>query len=176
MATRYDINDNAIGNGTWHVPYEIFDFGTLPISARVEEAITSETVYVTYTRDDTREYVKVRFSDHTCNGVRFGDFIDGRWHDARELVLVKLGFMRIVKTPRFAKHIAFNAASLKKIKSGAIELLPMTYSDLYDSVNIGDSLEGYVGKAVDKDGKPVVITSAVVAEKETAPIITFEMI
>ncbi|MDE7392880.1 MAG: hypothetical protein K2M80_00185 [Muribaculaceae bacterium] len=176
MATRYDINGSAIGDGTWHVDYTIFDFGTLPISARVEEAISSESVYVTYIRDDSHEYVKVRFSNHTCNDIRFCEVIDGRWSDARELVLVKLGFMRIVKTPRYAKHIAFNAASLKKIKSGAIEMLPMTYSDLYDSVNIGDSLESYAGKAVNKDGKPVVITSAVVAEKEIAPIIAYEMI
>lgn len=176
MAQKYDINGMAIGDGTYHVHYDIIDFGDLPISYRVEEAISSESVYVTYIRDDNHEYAKVRFSNHTCNDIRFGEVIDGRWSDARNLVLVKLGFMRIVKTPRYAKHIAFNSASLKKIKSGAIELLPTTFGDLYDSVNIGDSLDGYVGKAVDKGGKPVVIVSKEVTKKEIAPIITFEMI
>ena len=177
MKERYDINGMQIGDGSWHNPHTIFDFGELPVTAHVEKSVATESVYVTYTRTDISDIkAKVRFSNHTCNDIRYGEVIDGNLSEAREHVLVKLGFMRVVKTPRFAKHIAFNSVALKKIKTGAVELLPISIDELYDKVNVGESLEDYFGKAVMKNGQPVVITSKIVGSREIPPVISFEMI
>lgn len=115
---REDINGQLIGGYESETSYHIEDFGDLPIAYDVEKAISTESVYVRYWRTDDRdrEKVTVRFSWHTCNGIRFGLYVDGESKDARNEILYRLGFKKRRIVPIYTTSVGKEFVGKKRIK------------------------------------------------------------
>lgn len=143
MKERYDENDQPIGDGTTHCSYRIEDFGELPVRAIVSESYSTESVYVTYTNLDSHVSVKVRFSSHTCNDVKFGAAIDGNTSDARNEILFRLGFIDRIPVPFFVNHIHTQYVAKKKLH--AYEEADKTIAEII-ALPAGTDISEYRGK------------------------------
>lgn len=154
MKERFDENGNQIGDGATHCTYRIEDFGELPVRAIVSESYSTESVYVTYTNLDTLVTVKVRFSSHICNDVKFGAAIDGNSSDARNEILYRLGFIDRVFVPAFVNHI--NTQYVAKKKLNTYEEADKTIAELI-ALPAGTDISEYRGKLA--KGSTMLITS-----------------
>lgn len=104
---RTDRMGNEIGDGSYHVSYDVFDIpGT---TTRVSPASGSESVYVKYCKDGDEfclDPITVRYSHHDNNAIRFGEQIDGRLGRKSVLdeILYKMGKAKPV-FEEYTRHI-----------------------------------------------------------------------
>ena len=115
MKERYDENGMLIGDGSTHCTYYIEDFGSMPICTIVNESLSSESVYISYVNTETNESVKVRFSSHISNDVKFGAVIDGYSGNVRNEILYRLGFISREFVPHYTNHIHTQYVAKKKL-------------------------------------------------------------
>lgn len=145
MYIREDINGAVIGGYESEASYHVEDFTGYPIEVSVNKASSTESVYVIYKRtDDLSKSATVRFSWHTCNGVMFGDYIDGNNTSiVRNEILYRLGFKQKKFVP-FTKHyICKESVGKKRMKQ--YEMCDKTIEELV-KLPIGTDLSEYVGK------------------------------
>ncbi len=159
---RHDINGTIIGDGEFHCNYEIFDFEGFPITSQVQEAYTTESVYVSYRRTDIlSDSVQVRYSDHICNGIKFGVYVDGRHPEAKKEVLSRLGLLRKVAVPVMSKYVAHRNVTKKTLKQ--YQTTPVTIAKL-EELPEGTDISEYTGKVC--EGTNILIVGNTVAVRQ----------
>lgn len=123
----YDKNDNIIGTGLCHADYNVIDFSEYKnIQTTVSKSDTSESVYVYYRNTDNNTVAIVRFSNHTCNGVEFGDYLDGA---SKDEVLYRLGMKQRKFIPDTRLFIGFE--KVKKADLEKYEEAELTIKEMY---------------------------------------------
>jgi len=75
----------------YNVDYCIEEFENKTISHKVVKSNSTESVYVTYYHGDKE--CKVRFSNHSCNALKFGDVLNGALTSKNE-ILYHLGLVK----------------------------------------------------------------------------------
>ncbi len=143
MRTKEDENGNAIGDGTEHMPYDIENFGGYGIRHIVEEAATSESVYVTYIDTQSGKSAKVRFSGHISNDVKEGLVIDGRGLNVRDEILYRLGHKSKEWCPFIVAYVCKEAVGKKRIAN--FEVGPMTLDEIL-ALPVGTDINECKGK------------------------------
>lgn len=147
-AFRTDRMGNTIGDGSYHVRYDVFDIPNT--HTRVVPSSGTESVYVKYCRDNDElclEPITVRYSNHDNNAVRFGEQIDGRLgrKNALDEVLTRLG----KAAPKFEKRTFHHRNPLRsKVTREELEGIDResipTYEQMLNGRRFPD--EGDVGK------------------------------
>jgi hypothetical protein len=156
---KTDRSGNLIGDGNFHVPYKILDFSEYPqIGFRVDKSSSTESVYVTYYADNGKS-IKVRFSNHENNAVKFGDELDGDFAGELE-VLFHLGFAERVFVPY--TQLVIDSRQIKKSLMKDYEMSDKTMKELY-AMGEGADLSEYQGKLA-KDSNYLILGNTV--EKE----------
>jgi len=143
MKAKSDRQDNPIGNGNYHVSYDLFDFSEFPfIVTTVNESKTTESVYVTYTNNNNGKIITVRFSWHENNATKFGDQLNGNVA-TREEVLYNLGIMNRTFVPDTFLFIEWK--SVKKSDVKIYREAELTLKEMY-ALGAGADISMYTGK------------------------------
>lgn len=149
---RFDKNGHLIGNGDVHADYFIEDMAGFPVKVSIEEASSTESVYVKYTNlDDLEAFLAgdesvvirsatVRFSGHYCNGSHFGVYLTGR--NNRMEILYRLGFAVKSYEECHRPNVRVQAISAKKAKN--MPACPFTIAEL-EARGIGADLSDVQG-------------------------------
>ncbi len=141
---KTDRRGNYIGDGSFHVDYNVTDFSKKypQIKSEVNESDTTESVYVTYRNTDNNKKVTLRFSDHENNAVKWGDQLDGRWTSNDE-ILYHLGLKEREFIPD--KYLSVPYRQIKKKEMKNYEEAPLTIQEIYALGKDAD-LSEYKGK------------------------------
>lgn len=129
---KIDRNGNYIGDGKSHCEYKVLNIEG--VESEVSFSDSTESVYVTY-RANNKSCV-CRFSHHTCNGVKFGDYLNGFCADEYS-IKTKLGFYRVHFEPEFETKLTIesdffnNKIAKKMIENGTVEAAAISIQDLY---------------------------------------------
>lgn len=138
MAAKFDKKDNAIGDGSFHVNYtiEVIEGATSSVS----KSQTTESVYVTYSFGE--KSVTVRFSNHNCNAVTFGDQLNG-YIASREEIMFALGLATRTFTP--VVSLVIEKRQVSKATIANYEEANVTIQEIY-AMGAGADLSSYCGK------------------------------
>lgn len=150
---RVDENGTAIGYGDIHANYVVENMEGLPVRVKVTESSNTESVYVKYYRTDGKSLpilddnyagcVTVRFSQHMCNGVKFGNYILGDLRNGnRNEVLYRLGFISKERVEVKAPFVF--TRNIKKSAAAECEVCPLTMGDL-TALPVGTDISKYNG-------------------------------
>ena len=145
MNALQDKRDNFIGDGTYHVDYEVIDFKKLGydyIKSEVSFSDTTESVYVYYINQKNNEVAVVRFSTHTCNAVKFGIVLE---HAIEEEILYKLGIMKRKRVEDKETRLSITSQQVKKVDAYKYEEAPLTIQEMY-ALGAEADLSQYKGK------------------------------
>lgn len=166
---REDRNGQPIGDGSVHFPYEVVDFSGYPqISHRVSESVGTESVYVTYTNEDTGAKATVRFSGHENNATKFGDQLSGWYNNSpvkqqmENELKYRLGL--VDRKYIYAKSIPTRSVSNKELAAGTYPEADKTIQELYE-LPVGTDLAQYKGKLA--KGSRYLITGGKVKENRS---------
>lgn len=151
---RFDKHGNMIGDGSYHCEYSVFDIDGVGVNVSFSES--SESVYVTYSYGDKR--CIVRFSNHLCNSVSFGDYLDGNMAYMNE-IRYRLGLCGREFVPD--TRLWIESRNVKKIEACNYDECDKTIQELY-AMGSGASLSEYVGKLA--KGSRLLIIGDVVTE------------
>lgn len=177
---RYDREGYLIGNGDYHVDYYIEDMANYPVDIQVQKSSSTESVYVHYRnredfeqalRDDFETDIRVatvRFSHHTCNGLRFGHYLPGDSSNNRIEILYRLGFAVRNVEEVYSPYI--HIAPIAKKKAAQMELCPFTLAELR-SRGTGADLSDVKGTVISQsNGHCYIILDAVVGQSVTKKV------
>jgi hypothetical protein len=140
---KTDKNDNYIGDGSYHVSYDVVDLSDYPqVSVDVNKSSTTESVYVKYNNNDNLQSITVRFSNHENNAVKFGDQLDGNIATKNE-ILYRLGLMGKEFIPETFLFIPTRQVS--KIDAPKYKEADLTIQEMYN-LGEGADLSKYKGK------------------------------
>lgn len=140
---KTDKNGNYIGDGKYHVDFNVIDFSEYPqIKTSVSKSNTTESVYVTYRNNDNLESVTARFSNHENNAVKFGYELNGYLTNKNE-ILYRLGFKKRVFVPNKKKFIYSRMVAYKDLDK--YQEADITIKEMYD-LGENASLKEYKGK------------------------------
>lgn len=155
MAT--DRFGNTIGDV--NVDYRIEDLSaySTEIRTKVQKSNSTESVYVYYILGD--KMAVVRFSSHSCNGVEFGNYIDGNTYPIDE-ILYRLGLVKRVFIPNTYLSIYTQQVAKKKIAS--YEMADITIQEMY-AMGEGADLSAYKGK-IAKDSNYLILGDTITRE------------
>lgn len=129
VVTYKDKEGNYIGDGTYNVPYEVFDFSQYPqIESSVSMSDTTESVYVYYTNNENNERVTCRFSNHVNNAVKFGYQLNGYTASKNE-ILYRLGLMGRRFIPN--TYLTFDKRQVKKVDLPKYQESNLTIQEIY---------------------------------------------
>lgn len=124
---KTDKAGNYIGDGTYHSSFNVIDLSQYGVTSHVEKSSTTESVYVYYYLG--QEKVTVRYSDHECNAIKFGDVLDGNILNVDELMF-RLGLKKRIFIPLVRKYI--DTRKVKKSEIGTkFEVSDVTIQELY---------------------------------------------
>lgn len=127
---KQDRSGNYIGDGSYHVDFNVFDFKEYPqISTNVSKSSTTESVYVTYRNENDDNSITLRFSTHENNAVKFGDQLNG-YIASRDEVLAHLGLKKRIFIPK--KYLRIESRQVAKNKIQDFEMADKTIQELYD--------------------------------------------
>lgn len=134
----------------FHVSYYVEEIEGIEV--KVNEAVTSESVYVNYYNPENGKKCICRFSTHTCNGEKFGDYLNG-YTASRDEIMFRLGLKKRTFVPNIIERLVIDADFISKDERKKLneERLNVTIKDLY-AMGEGADLTEYVGK-VTSDGK-----------------------
>lgn len=126
MKAREDKNGNMISET--NIAYEVLDFTAYNVASSVSNSETTESVYVRYQNNDNGMSVTVRFSNHTCNAVLFGDKLDGNT-STRDEILFHLG----LKTRTFVQrtYLFIGSRQVGKKDLNKYEESDLTIKEMY---------------------------------------------
>ena len=110
---RYDRYGNMIGNGTWHVPYFVYDIPGADVS--ISPSLSSESVYVTY-RTPNGKSSQARYSTHYSN------------HDDKDAVDILEDLGMVGSVPVW--HIKLGGQNVKKRAVDSYPSSGKTYDEL----------------------------------------------
>ncbi len=162
MTTRFDSNDQMIGEGDVHAHFSIEEFEGFPIRSSVQESISTESVYVVYTNEVTGAAVQVRFSGHCCNAVRFGEVIDGYGRQVREQILFRLGLATRRFVPAFVNHVITQAVAAKRLAN--YEMASLTLEEI-KALPAGSDISEFCGK-IAKDSNYLIKSDRVLSVQQ----------
>lgn len=128
------------GNGSWHVDYNVCNIDG--INVNVTFSNTSESVYVTYYNENNGKKVVVRFSNHECNAVRFGDYLNGNTASMLE-IMYHLGLASRVFVPN--KILFIHTRKVKKTEVNTYDVAELTISEMY-ALGAWADISAYRGK------------------------------
>lgn len=152
---KEDKAGNLIGDGKYHSSYDIIDFPGRPyIRHSVDKSQSTESVYVTYTNKNNGKFVRLRFSNHESNSVKFGDDLNGKLA-SRDEILYRLGEKKRTFVPHKRLTIETRQVSKKDLVSGKFEEADKTIKELY-SLGAGADLSKYKGK-IAKDSNYLIV-------------------
>ncbi len=161
--TRRDRDGFQIGDGTWHMPYEVRQFPDYPqIEARVSKASTTESVYVTYTNKNNGASVKVRFSNHMSNNARWGVDLPGFAAENGQ-ILERLGLAE--GEWQGNSYVPVRSISKAELAAGNYEVADKTRAEL-SQLPIGTDISEYKGKLVPDMTNNAIYTSDKVVEDQ----------
>lgn len=129
---------NVIGDDS--IEYNTLDLSSYGIKTSVQKSYSTESVYVYYTLGTISAVV--RFSNHHCNAVEFGKYIDGNNYTEDE-ILFKLGLKERVFIPLTEKRIETMQVAKKKLAN--YEEAELTIKELY-ALEVGSDISKYTGK------------------------------
>ena len=136
---REDRLGNEIGNGNYHVNYNVYEIED--VFTEVQESENTESVYVFYSCKKTGKSIACRFSSHTCNAVELGDKLNGYFACENEIKF-RLGLMKREAILVEKKYIPSH--SVKRTTISQYEVAPYTFQELYD-MPLGTDLSKYIG-------------------------------
>ena len=143
-------NDSYLrGDGTVHNDYIVEKIEG--VTSYVTKSNTSESVYVTYCKDDKR--VVVRFSNHTCNSLEWGNVLDGNFATVNE---IKFRLEMISRKAILVEKTIIGTQKCKKVDMDKYEELEYTIQDLY-KMPIDTDFTPFIGKRC-KNSQYVVIS------------------
>ncbi len=148
FAVRTDRDGNFIGDGSYHVSYDVMEFAEYPqITSRVSKSASTESVYVTYGNPQNGASVTVRYSNHSNNAVSFGDELDGRMDREmmRARILYELGLGDREFIPSRVKSIPTRMVSKQDLADGKYEEADKTEEELY-RLPVGTDISRYKNK------------------------------
>lgn len=162
MTTRFDREGNIIGDGKYHADYNVLDLSSYGVTSEVSKSDNSESVYVTYSCASTHKVIRVRFSHHNNNAVKFGDQLNGYIASSDE-ILYRLGLKKAVFVPETFLYIPSQKVSMKKLH--LYEVADMTIQEMYALGKDAD-ISQYNGK-VAKDSNYLILGDTVKEMKRT---------
>lgn len=137
---KIDSKGNLIGNGEFHANYHVCEFDNKDIYSSVYLSSSSESVYVSYRYND--KSITVRFSDHVCNAVEFGDQLDGNFATKND-ILFALGLVERVFVPE--TFLSIFKQCVKKTEIANYAESNLTISELYD-LGANSDISQHTGK------------------------------
>lgn len=140
---RTDRDGNLIGDGKYHVDYDVYDFSEMGydfIESNVSLSESTESVYVYYTNTKNHKIACVRFSWHNSNDSMFGDVLC--FTDIYE-ILYRLDLAE--RTFVHDERLFIGTQQIKKSELDKYEEAELTIREMYD-LGEGADLSKYVGK------------------------------
>lgn len=131
---------NYIGDGTFHADYTTFEIDNVTVDVNLSE--TTESVYITYTNVLNGNTCRVRFSNHECNAVKFGNILDGNFCTLND-VMYHLGMIERVFVPETYLYISSITVGKKDLDK--YEVSDLTIQEMYN-MGEGADLTKHVGK------------------------------
>ena len=142
-AERGDRDGNPIGDGSFHVEPDVFEFDQYPqIKSDTSYSDTTESTYITYRNTENGKSIAVRFSNHESNAVRFGDQLNG-WIASRDEVLYHLGLKQREFIPETFLLIATRKIAKKQL--GDYEEADKSIQEMY-ALGANADISEYKGK------------------------------
>lgn len=156
MTTGFDREGNIIGDGKYHADYTVLDLSSYGVTSEVSKSDSSESVYVTYSCASTAKVIRVRFSHHNNNAVKFGDQLNGYITSSDE-ILYRLGLKKAVFVPETFLYIPSQKVAMKKLH--LYEVAELTIQEMYALGKDAD-ISKYNGK-VAKDSNYLILGDTV---------------
>lgn len=153
---------NGIGDGTYHVEYDVVNFENESIVSSVSKSETTETVYVTYRNIENGKSITVRFSMHENNAVRFGDQLNGSFATNNE-IMYHLGLKTRTFVPITRKTIWTQQVAKKRLAEYSETNLSI--SEMYE-LKAGADISMHTGKLA-KGSNYLILGSTVEEIEET---------
>lgn len=142
-SVKYDRAGNPIGEGSWHIEPEVFEFSEYPqIKSSVDYSQSTESTYVTYRNTENDKKITVRFSQHESNAVKFGDQLNG-YFATKDEVLYHLGLKKREFIPKTFLSIPNMQVAKKKL--GNYEEADKTIQEMY-ALGANADISMYNGK------------------------------
>ena len=160
---QYDKEGNMLGDGSWHVDYDVFDFFEYPeVSNSVSKSASTESVYVTYHNSKNDKSITLRFSNHANNAVKFGDQLNG-YTASKQEVMYFLGLIKRTFMPKTKLSISWYKIPKKDMQN--YEMGDKTLPELY-ALGEGADISKYKGKLA-KDSNALITGDKVELVEET---------
>ena len=159
-SVKYDHSGNLIGDGSWHIEPEVYEFTEYPqIKSSVDYSQSTESTYVTYRNTENDKKITVRFSEHESNAVKFGDQLNGVYA-SKNKILYYLGLKKREFVPD--KFIFIGSRQVAKKELGNYEEADKTIQEMY-ALGANADISMYKGKIA--KGSNYLIIDDIVSEQ-----------